>query len=82
VPKDTGALEESGFYNEQTHQISFDTPYARRLYYNPQYNFRHDKNINAQGLWLEMYTEEGEKKYFVTNTFLTFLKRNSGGVIK
>lgn len=34
-------------------QIIYSTPYARRLYYNPQYNFSKDKNPNAQGLWFE-----------------------------
>lgn len=34
-------------------RIIWDTPYAKRLYYNPQYNFSKDKNPNAQGLWFE-----------------------------
>ncbi|WP_338788810.1 minor capsid protein [Metabacillus sp. FJAT-53654] len=33
--------------------IRWKTKYARRLYYNPQYNFSHDVNPNAQGLWYE-----------------------------
>lgn len=34
-------------------QIIWDTPYARRLYYNPQYNFSKDINPNAGGKWFE-----------------------------
>ncbi|MCD3473309.1 minor capsid protein, partial [Streptococcus equi subsp. equi] len=34
--------------------VSWHTPYARRLYYNPQYNFSKDKNPNAQGKWFEV----------------------------
>jgi hypothetical protein len=34
--------------------IEWRTPYARRLYYNPQYNFSKDKNPNAGGLWFEV----------------------------
>lgn len=33
--------------------IEWKTPYARRLYYNPEYNFSKDVNPNAQGLWFE-----------------------------
>ncbi|WP_281659125.1 minor capsid protein [Halobacillus sp. Cin3] len=34
-------------------QLTWDTPYARRLYYNPQFNFDKDKNPSAGGLWFE-----------------------------
>ncbi|MFC5773692.1 minor capsid protein [Ectobacillus antri] len=55
IPKDTGALEQSSLRFSRTGEghIEWNTPYARRLYYNPQYNFSQDKNPNAQGLWFE-----------------------------
>lgn len=55
IPKDTGNLEQSSFLHSQIGQgkIVWNTPYARRLYYNPQYNFSKDVNPNAQGLWFE-----------------------------
>jgi hypothetical protein len=34
-------------------RIVWNTPYARRLYYNPQFNFSKDRNPNARGLWFE-----------------------------
>lgn len=34
-------------------EVTWKMPYARRLYYNPQYNFSKDSNPNAQGLWFE-----------------------------
>lgn len=34
-------------------QLIWDTPYARRLYWNPQYNFSKNVNPNARGLWFE-----------------------------
>lgn len=48
VPKDNGPLEDSSFVdttgiNWGYTRIIFDTPYARRLYWHPEYNFRHDK---------------------------------------
>ncbi len=86
IPKDTGELERSCFVNLEnlnkgmTH-ISFDTPYARRLYWHPEYNFRTDKNINAQGKWMDDYIN-GSKSDFIKNSYCHFLKINSKGIIK
>jgi hypothetical protein len=86
TPKQTGELERSGFVdtsklNELITSIVFDTPYARRLYFHPEYNFRTDKNINAQGLWMQSYID-GDKKDFVKETYMKFFKQLSKGVIK
>ncbi len=85
VPKDTGALEQSGHIEvdveNMTARIIFDTPYARRLYWHPEYNFRQDMNPHAQGLWMQTYID-GPKKDFVRDTFAAFLKQESGGLIK
>lgn len=53
IPKDTGALETSGAISSTGKQVIWNTPYARRLYWNPQYNFSTDVNPNARGLWFE-----------------------------
>jgi hypothetical protein len=55
IPFDTGELMRSSLRASKIGQglIVWDTPYARRLYYNPQYNFSKDKNPNARGLWHE-----------------------------
>jgi len=83
VPKETGALEESAVESvaEGKGFLSYNTPYARRLYYHPEYNFRKDKNPNAQGRWLDSFIH-GPKKDWLAETFGKFLKRLSGGVIK
>ena len=83
VPKDTGNLEESAATGAEGNRgfISYNTPYARRLYYNPQYNFRQDKNPNAQGRWLDSFIY-GPKKDWLAKAYGEFLKRLSGGVIK
>jgi len=83
VPKDIGDLEESvvvGVENDIGF-ISYNTPYARRLYYNPQFNFRTDRNPNAQGRWLDSFMY-GPKRQWLSSTFGEFLKQNTGGVIK
>ena len=56
IPKDDGILEGSALSASLIGKgkIIWNTPYARRLYYNPQYNFSKDKNPNAQGLWFEV----------------------------
>ena len=86
VPKDTSTLEDSGFVdvtgiNWGYTRIIFDTPYARRLYFHPEYNFRTDKNPNAQGKWMEMYIK-GEKEGFIKETYAELLKQLNKGVIK
>ena len=55
APMDQGDLIESGIRHSRLGegQIIWSTPYARRLYYNPQYNFSTDRNPQAQGLWFE-----------------------------
>lgn len=55
VPKDSGTLEASSISSSLIGEglLYWNTPYARKLYYNPQYNFSKDRNPNAQGLWFE-----------------------------
>ncbi|HWI50264.1 MAG TPA: minor capsid protein [Rummeliibacillus sp.] len=55
APEDIGTLIGSAQRGSKIGEglIVWDTPYARRLYYNPQYNFSKDKNPNAGGLWFE-----------------------------
>lgn len=82
VPKQTGTLEESATLvikalNKGQVRITYDTPYARRLYYHPEYDFRKDKNANAKGLWLEDYID-GEKKDFLGNTYAQLYRREAG----
>lgn len=65
VPMDVGTLQESGYVNtdessQGSVKITFNTPYARRLYFHPEYNFRTDNNPNAKGKWMEDWTENGK----------------------
>lgn len=55
IPKAIGTLEGSGIRASRIGkgEVAWDTAYAKRLYYNPQYNFSKDKNPNARGLWFE-----------------------------
>ena len=83
VPKDKGELERSGHVvvEQGKARLVYDTPYARRLYWHPEYNFRTDKNPNAQGKWMESY-HAGDKAKFVRETFGKLVKQLSKGLIK
>lgn len=88
VPKDTDELERSGFVDDNhidveiVTSIVFDTPYARRWYFNlDNATFQHTKNVNAKDHWMDYYLD-GEGKQWVQETYTKFLKQESGGVIK
>ena len=53
------------------------TPYARRLYYHPEYNFNTSENKNAKGKWYADWID-GEEKDFCKKTFKKFYKRLGG----
>ncbi len=53
--------------------IVSDTPYARKLYFHPEYKFKRDKNPNAGGMWFQPYID-GKKKNFAKMTFAKLLK--------
>lgn len=83
VPFRDGILKDSETHGvvDGKGYIGWGTPYARRLYYHPEYNFRKDKHVNAQGLWCN-YWQYGEGRNWLTDIVGQFLKKNSGGVIK
>ncbi len=85
VPKDVGTLERSAYIDRGSlgqgkTGVGFNTPYARRLYWHPEYNFRTDKNPNAQGKWMQTYID-GEKKGFAQKQFMKFFRRLAGRLI-
>lgn len=84
MPFDSGNLQnESTFVDySQSSQgkvtLVSNTPYARRLYYHPEYNFRTDENPNARGEWLEDWQPGGSKADFASKAFKKFYKRVGG----
>ena len=79
MPFDTGALQnrstfvDSSDINKGKVSIVTDTPYARRLYYHPEYKFNRDNNKKAGGKWFDPYIS-GKKKNFANKTFARFMK--------
>ena len=84
IPRDEGTLQnESTFPNYEDSQrghteIISSTPYARRLYYHPEFNFQKDENPNARGNWYEPWLPGGDKEDNARNTFKRFYKEESG----
>ena len=77
VPFDTGKLQDSIGGVDQfvegdelhTTLCIGDTPYARNLYFHPEYNFQTVNNPNAQGKWAEHWLPNGDLEGFVPDTF-------------
>lgn len=83
MPFDTGNLQNDSTHLDDSQKeqgrvsIVSSTPYARRLYYHPEYNFRKNNNPNAGGKWFEPYIS-GSKADFARNTYRELFKRNGG----
>ena len=55
-----------------------DTPYARKMYHHPEYNFQTDNNPNAQGLWLSPWLPGGANESFLLETYHLKLRARLG----
>ena len=83
MPFNTGNLQNDSTFLDDSQKeqgkvsIVSSTPYARRLYYHPEYNFRTTNNRNAGGKWFEPYIS-GNRTDFIKDTFAKRLKRNGG----
>lgn len=51
-----------------------NTPYARRLYFHPEYNYYRGTNKMAGGEWFKPYME-GRKKEWLQKSFASLLRR-------
>lgn len=82
TPKDYGTLEGSGGAIDQraegdeihTELAIGDTPYARRLYFHPEYDFQKANNPNARGRWADPWLPGGDRESFAQETFEKSMK--------
>lgn len=81
MPFNTGNMQNthtSVFQEQESEDIhtmlATDTPYARRLYYHPEYDFQKGNNPNAQGLWLKPWLPGGELEGFLPDAYEQILK--------
>lgn len=65
IPRDTGVLQNEGFSVDKKDaskgviRFTFSTPYARRLYFHPEYDFKKTENPNAQAEWMKPWLKGG-----------------------
>ena len=82
-PFETGNLQnESTFVDDSKAasgqvDIVTDTPYGRRLYYHPEYNFNREFHANARGEWYEPWLPGGQREDFATETFAKLYKKEN-----
>lgn len=83
MPFDTGNMQNDNTYEDYSNSskgkvsLITSTPYARRMYYHPEYNFQTKENPNAQANWLEPWIS-GKNKNFCKNAFAQFYKKEAG----
>lgn len=91
VPRDKGTLQNEAFFQDNSQlsegivKLVHSTPYARRLYYHPEYNFNqtgykddkgyHEGNPNAKGKWFEDWCKGGKNEKFVQTAYKMLLER-------
>lgn len=84
MPFDTGNLQNENTFEDcaqswnGTVKIVSSTPYARRLYFHPEYNFSREENIAAGGKWFSPWLEGGTRQNFCSQTFTKIYRRNTG----
>ena len=84
MPFDTGALQNEGTFVDYSESrqgkvsIISNTPYARRLYFHPEYHFKTKENPNARGKWYSDWLPGGKKSDFAIDTY----KRIYKGLVK
>ena len=78
MPFDTGNLQNDSTFvdDSQRDKVSIvsSTPYARRLYFHPEYNYRRGNNASAGGKWFESFLNDD----FIVSAYARLLKQRGG----
>ena len=84
LPFDTGNLQNDNTFVDYTYskagraRIVSTTPYARRLYFHPEYHFQTYENPFAGGEWFNPWLPGGLYQDFAQRTFKKLYRRESG----
>ncbi len=95
MPRYDGTLQNEGTFPDYSNSangvtsIVSSTPYARRMYFHPEYNFHrelwtdskgkeHGGNQNAGGEWFAPWLKGGTRQNFCSETFATIYRRLCG----
>lgn len=83
-PFDTGNLQNESTFVDTSESakgkvtLVSSTPYARRLYYHPEFHFQKEENPNARGEWYEDWLLGGSEENFAVDAFKRFYKKVGG----
>ena len=83
MPFRSGNMQNDNTYEDYSNSkqgkvsLNTSTPYARRMYFHPEYNFSKEENPNARGNWYEPWTT-GKEKDFCKKAFSQFYKKEAG----
>lgn len=84
MPFDTGNLQNESTFMDNSNRdegkvsLISSTPYARRVYFHPEYNFKKHENPNAKGLWLEDWLKGGQYEKFAQKAYVEIYRRIAG----
>lgn len=84
MPRDTGNLQNESTFVDYSESKSgkvtlvSSTPYARRLYFHPEYHFQKHENPNAKGEWYEDWLPGGKKSDFAIDAYKKLYRRLTG----
>lgn len=83
-PFDTGTLQGGATFLDRSESksgkvsIISSTPYARRLYFHPEYHFQTGENPNARGKWYTDWLPGGKEADFAAKAFKEIYRRLTG----
>lgn len=83
MPRDTGAMQNESTFVDVSRsdkglvKLVTSTPYARRLYYHPEYHFQTHENPHAKGKWLEDWEPGGSQEDFAAEAFRKLYRREA-----
>ena len=84
MPFDKGTLQNDSTFADYSERksgkvsIVSTQPYARRLYYHPEYNFQTKENPHARGEWYEDWLPGGSKDEDCQKAYKQIYKRITG----
>lgn len=84
MPFELGTLQNENTFTDYSNSangvtsIVSSTPYARRLYFHPEYNFSKLEHAFAGGKWFEPWLKGGTRQNFCSETFAVIYRRLCG----
>ena len=84
VPFDKGVLQGDAMAPDYSRSsqgvvsLVHSTPYARRLYFHPEYKFQTKENPHAKGKWFEDWIDGGKKSHKIKQAYGRLYKQITG----